>query len=89
MTIGSQDGGMLGGMRQKTSLSLDPGTAATARQHAALAGLDLSAWVERAIRHLAVVEDLPVYDRWRESWTDDDKATEAAFEALDRAGLPE
>jgi hypothetical protein len=71
-------------MKLKTSLSLNPSTATTAREHAALAGLDLSTWVERAIRDLAATEDLVVYDRWRESWSDEDKAIEAALNAADR-----
>jgi hypothetical protein len=72
-------------MKLRTSLSLDPAAAATARAHAALADVNMSAWVDRAIHHLAAEEDLAVYDRWRAAWSPEDQAIEAAFEAADCA----
>ena len=72
----------------KTSLSLDDVAADTARRHATAAGVELSAWVERAIRELAAAEDLGVYERWRQSWSEEDKAIEAALEAVDRGARP-
>lgn len=76
-------------MKLKTSLSLDNVVAATAREHASRADMTLSTWVERAIRDLAATEDLVIYEQWRDSWSEEDKANEAALDALDRAGLPE
>jgi hypothetical protein len=60
------------------------------REHAARAGVDLSTWVEKAIRDRAAQEDVLAYEEWRASWSPEDVDIEAAFEAADRAeGLGE
>lgn len=55
-----------------------------ARVHAQRAGVDVSTWIENAVHERAAVEDLEVYEQWKASWTEEDRAVEAALDALDR-----
>ncbi len=65
----------------KTSLSLPDDTLPLAHKHANAAGMTLSAWVDKAVRNLAADEDARQYEEWRETWSDEDKANEAALDA--------
>ncbi len=75
-------------MRVKTSITLEQDLVPVVREHAARAGVDLSTWVEKAIRDRAAHEDVLAYEEWRSSWSQEDQEIEAAFEAADRAAEP-
>lgn len=72
---------------QKVTLSLPDSSNAIARDRASSCGMTVSAWVDRAIRNLAAAEDAAAYDAWREGWSEEDKANEAALDRADRAAL--
>lgn len=79
---------MMGGMRKKTSLLMDDRTHEIAKDRARAAGMDMGAWIDRAILRVAASEEVEEIDLWRASWTDEDKAIEAAFAEQDaRADL--
>ncbi len=72
---------------QKITLSLEDSTDTMVRERAERAGMTISAYVDKAIRRLAADEDVAVYDAWREGWSDEDKAIEAALDQADREAL--
>jgi len=74
-------------MREEISLSLDPGILALARSHASHAEVNLSDWVEKAIRDQAADEDIEMYEQWRASLSQEDLAVEAELDAAAHAGL--
>jgi hypothetical protein len=77
-------GGMLSGMRRKTSLTLDEDSIPLARSRANAEGLDVGRWLDRAIRHEAARGDVDVIAEWQASLPPDDQAVLAALEAADR-----
>jgi hypothetical protein len=80
-------GGMLSGMRRKTSLSLDEDSIPLARSRADAEGLDVGRWLDRAIRHEAARADVEVIAEWEASLPPDDQAVLAALDAADRNDL--
>jgi hypothetical protein len=80
-------GGMLGGMRRKTSLTLDEDSIPLARSCAEAEGLDIGHWLDRAIRHEAARGDVDVIAEWEASLPPDDQAVLAALDAADRRDL--
>ena len=83
-TAGATDGGMVVGMRRKTSLTLDESTVATARAMAEQDGRPLSQWVEQAILNEAGRTDLGLIEAWERALSHDDQAVLAAFAEADR-----
>ena len=77
-------GGMLSGMRTKTSLTLDENSIPLARSHAEAEGLDVGHWLDRAIRHEAARGDVDVITDWEASLPADDQAVLSALAAADR-----
>jgi hypothetical protein len=77
-------GGMLSGMRTKTSLTLDEDSIPLARSRAEADGLDVGRWVDRAIRHEAARGDVDVIADWEASLPAEDQAVLAALDAADR-----
>jgi hypothetical protein len=75
-------------MRQKTSFALEEDILATIRDHAHRSGVDMSTWVERAVRQQAAAMDLELYDEWKASWSAEDQAIEAALDAAERGTNP-
>jgi hypothetical protein len=65
----------------KTSLSLPETTMPLAREHAERSGMTVSAWIDRAVRSLAADEDVLRYEAWRETWSEEERATQDAFDA--------
>src|SRR4051795_1671561 len=76
--------GMLGGMRRKTSLTLDEDSIPLARSCAEAEGLDVGRWLDRAIRHEAARVDVDVIAEWEASLPPDDQAVLAALDSADR-----
>ena len=77
-------GGRLGGMRRKTSLTLDEATIAAARAGAEQDGKALSQWVEQAILNEVGRTDVAVIEEWERSLPNGDRAVLAAFAEADR-----
>ena len=77
-------GGTFGGMRRKTSLTLDETTIATARARAELDGKPLSQWVEQAILNEAGRTDVRLIEEWENALSREDQAVLAAFAEADR-----
>jgi hypothetical protein len=77
-------GGIVGGMRRKTSLTLDETTIATARIGAKLDGKPLSQWVEQAILNEAGRTDVRLIEEWESALSSGDQAVLAAFADSDR-----
>lgn len=77
-------GGILGGMRRKTSLTLDESTIAAARAGAARDGKPLSQWVEQAILDRAARYDVQLIEGWEQALPPEDQAVLAAFAETDR-----
>jgi hypothetical protein len=77
-------GGTLGGMRRKTSLTLDETTIAAARAGAEQDGKPLSQWVEQAILNEVGRSDVAVIEEWERTLADEDQAVLAAFAEADR-----
>ena len=75
---------MLGGMRRKTSLTLDDATIAAARAGAEHDGKALSQWVEQAILNEVGRSDVALIEEWEHSLGDDDQAVLAAFAEVDQ-----
>jgi hypothetical protein len=80
-------GGMVGGMRRKTSLTLDEGSIPLARSRAEAEGLDVGHWLDRAIRHEAARGDVDVIADWEASLPPTDQAVLDALSATDRQDL--
>jgi hypothetical protein len=80
-------GGMLGGMRKKTSLTLDEDSIPLARARADAEGLDVGRWLDRAIRHEAARGDVDVIADWEASLPPEDQAVLAALDTADRQDL--
>jgi hypothetical protein len=80
-------GGMLGGMRRKTSLTLDEGSIPLARSRAEAEGLDVGHWLDRAIRHEAARGDVDVIADWEALLPPTDQAVLNALGAADRQDL--
>jgi hypothetical protein len=78
---------MIGGMRTKTSLTLDEASIPLARRHAEAEGLDVGRWLDRAIRHEAARGDVDVIADWEASLPSADLAVLAALDAADRQDL--
>jgi len=76
--------GMLGGMRRKTSLTLDEDSIPLARSRAEAEGLDVGRWLDRAIRHEAARVDVDVIAEWEASLPPEDQAVLAALDSADR-----
>jgi protein-tyrosine-phosphatase len=76
--------GMFGGMRRKTSLTLDEDSIPLARSRAEAEGLDVGRWLDRAIRHEAARVDVDVIAEWEASLPPDDQAVLAALDSADR-----
>jgi hypothetical protein len=81
---GQRNGGTVGGMRRKTSLTLDETTIAAARANAELDGRRLSQWVEQAILNEVGRNDVRLIEEWERALPDDDQAVLAAFAEADR-----
>jgi hypothetical protein len=79
-------GGIVDGMRRKTSLTLDESTIAAARAGAAHDGKPLSQWVEQAILNQVARNDVRLIEEWEQSLPPEDQAVLAAFAAADRQG---
>lgn len=77
-------GGTVGGMRRKTSLTLDETTIATARAGAELDGKPLSQWVEQAILNEAGRTDVRLIEEWENALSGEDQTVLAAFAEADR-----
>jgi hypothetical protein len=77
-------GGIVRGMRRKTSLTLDETTIAAARAGAERDGKPLSQWVEQAILNEAGRTDVQLIEEWESGLPNDDKAVLAAFADADR-----
>jgi hypothetical protein len=75
---------MFGGMRRKTSLTLDDATIAAARAGAEHDGKALSQWVEQAILNEVGRTDVALIEEWEHALADDDQAVLAAFAEVDR-----
>jgi hypothetical protein len=80
----SHVGGIVGGMRRKTSLTLDESTIAAARAGAERDGKPLSQWVEQAILNEAGRTDVQLIEEWERTLSREDQAVLAAFAAADR-----
>jgi hypothetical protein len=78
---------MLGGMRRKTSLTLDEDSIPLARSRADAEGLDVGHWLDRAIRHEAARGDVDVIADWESSLPPTDQAVLDALSATDRQDL--
>lgn len=76
-------------MRVKTSLSFDEATIPLAKVRADAAGLDLSHWIERAIRNEAARDDVAELQAWESRLPPGDQEILAALAELDRVGLLE
>jgi len=74
----------VGGMRRKTSLTLDETTIAAARAGAAHDGKPLSQWVEQAILDRAARYDVQLIEEWEHALLPEDQAVLAAFAETDR-----
>jgi len=79
--------GTVGGMRTKTSLTLDEGSIPLARSRAEAEGLDVGRWLDRAIRHEAARGDVDIIADWEASLPPDDQTVLAALDAADRHDL--
>ncbi|GAB2580948.1 hypothetical protein Aab01nite_57820 [Paractinoplanes abujensis] len=79
--------GMVGGMRTKTSLTLDEDSIPLARSRAEAEGLDVGRWLDRAIRHEAARGDVDVIAEWQASLPSEDQAVLAALDAIDLHGV--
>lgn len=77
-------GGTFGGMRRKTSLTLDDAVIALARAGAQREGRALSHWVERAIINEASRNEVDLIEQWERQLSPDDRAVLAAFAEADR-----
>lgn len=77
-------GGMVGGMRRKTSLTLDEATIAVARAGAEQDGKPLSQWVEQAILNEAGRTEVQLIEEWESALSREDQAVLAAFSEVDR-----
>lgn len=75
---------MMGGMRIKTSLTLDETTIPLARERAKAAHLDVSHWVEQAIRHEAARNDVDELEAWEQRLNPDEQGILVMFADLDR-----
>jgi hypothetical protein len=75
---------MLGGMRRKTSLTLEESTIAVAKAGAAKDGKPLSQWVEQAILNEVGRTDVALIEEWERALPDEDQAVLAAFADVDR-----
>jgi post-segregation antitoxin (ccd killing protein) len=77
-------GGMLRGMRQKTSLTLAPDSMPLAKERARAAGLDVGRWLDQAIRNEAARGDVAAIEEWESQLPEADQGVLAAFDAADR-----
>jgi hypothetical protein len=77
-------GGMVGGMRRKTSLTLEESTIAIAKAGAEQDGKPLSQWVEQAILNEVGRADVALIEEWEQALPDEDQAVLAAFAEADR-----
>jgi hypothetical protein len=78
-------GGTVGGMRRKTSLTLDDSTIAAARASATHDRKPLSQWVEQAILNEVGRTDVGLIEEWERALPPEDHAVLAAFAEADRA----
>jgi hypothetical protein len=79
-----QAGGMVGGMRRKTSLTLEESTIAVAKAGAERDGKPLSQWVEQAILNEVGRTDVALIEEWERALPDEDQAVIAVFAEVDR-----
>jgi hypothetical protein len=75
---------MVGGMRRKTSLTLDENAIAAARAGAEQDGKPLSQWVEQAILNEVGRSDVALIEEWECTLPGEDQAVLAAFAETDR-----
>jgi hypothetical protein len=75
---------MVGGMRRKTSLTLDESAIAAARAGAEQDGKPLSQWVEQAILNEVGRSDVALIEEWECALPEEDQAVLAAFAETDR-----
>jgi hypothetical protein len=75
---------MVGGMRRKTSLTLDETVIAAARAGAEQDGKPLSQWVEQAILNEVGRSDIAIVEEWERGLPKEDQAVLAAFAEADR-----
>jgi hypothetical protein len=83
-TPASETGGIVGGMRRKTSLTLDETTIAAAHAGAERDGKPLSQWVEQAILNEVGRTDVALIEEWEQALPNEDRAVLAAFAEADR-----
>jgi hypothetical protein len=79
---------MVGGMRRKTSLTLDESAIAAARAGAEQDGKPLSQWVEQAILNEVGRSDVALIEEWESTLPGEDQAVLAAFAETDRVADP-
>jgi len=84
MNRGDQVVGMVGGMRRKTSLTLEETVVAAAKAGAEHEGKPLSQWVEQAILNEVGRTDVRLIEEWERSLPSEDQAVLAAFAEVDR-----